>query len=98
MIILLLYAFFLANGGWRMGGGESAGSIEKSTGARNRVGMGMSYRPPRLHRLAESILWNRFLGSLKVLKYCLCILQLLENSPKEATDMVRTQRTCFVLI
>ncbi len=23
----------------------------------------------RLHRLAESLLWNRFLGSLKVLKY-----------------------------
>ncbi len=24
-------------------------------GARNRVGMGLSYRPARLHRLAESI-------------------------------------------
>ncbi len=29
----------------------------------------MSYRPVRLHRLAESIPWNRFLGSLKVYKF-----------------------------
>jgi hypothetical protein len=38
-------------------------------GARNRVGIGLSYRPARLHRLSKSIPWNRFLGSLKVLKY-----------------------------
>ncbi len=38
-------------------------------GARNRVGTGISYRPARLHRMAKSIPWNRFLGSLKVLKY-----------------------------
>jgi hypothetical protein len=62
MIILLLYAFFLADGGWRMGGGESAASIEQSTGARNRVGIGMSSRPARLHGLAESIPWNRLHG------------------------------------
>jgi hypothetical protein len=37
-----------------------------SIGARNRVGEGFSYRPARLHRLAELIPWNRFLGSLKV--------------------------------
>jgi hypothetical protein len=35
-------------------------------GARNRVGIGLSYRPARLHRLEELIPWNRFLGSLKV--------------------------------
>jgi hypothetical protein len=29
----------------------------------------LSYRPARLHRLAESILWNRLLGSLNVYKY-----------------------------
>ncbi len=34
-------------------------------GARNRVGIGLSYRPARLHILAELIQWNRFLGSLK---------------------------------
>jgi hypothetical protein len=33
--------------------------------ARNRVGIGFSYQPARLHRLAELIPWNRFLGSLK---------------------------------
>jgi hypothetical protein len=36
-------------------------------GDRNRVGIGLSYRPARLHSLAELIPWNRFLGSLKVL-------------------------------
>jgi hypothetical protein len=35
-------------------------------GARNRVGIGLSYRPARLHRLAELIPWNRFLGSINV--------------------------------
>jgi hypothetical protein len=46
-----------------------AGILEQSMGARNRVGIGLSHRPARLHRLAESIPWNRFLGSLKVKKY-----------------------------
>jgi hypothetical protein len=36
-------------------------------GARNRVGIRLTYRPARQHRLVES---NRFLGSLKVQKYC----------------------------
>ncbi len=43
-----------------------AGIFEQSMGARNRVGLGMSYRPARLHSLAELVPWNRFLGSLKV--------------------------------
>jgi hypothetical protein len=38
-------------------------------GARNRVGTGLSYRPVRLQSLAESVPWNRFLGSLKVKKF-----------------------------
>jgi hypothetical protein len=29
----------------------------------------LSYRPARLHRLAKSIPWNRFLGSINVYKY-----------------------------
>jgi hypothetical protein len=33
-------------------------------GTRNRVGIGLSYRHARLHRLAEFIPWNRFLGSM----------------------------------
>jgi hypothetical protein len=31
------------------------GILEQSMGARNRVGIGLSYWPARLHRLAESI-------------------------------------------
>ncbi len=42
------------------------GIFKQSMGARNRVGIGLSYRPARLHRLAELIPWNRLLGSLKV--------------------------------
>jgi hypothetical protein len=38
-------------------------------GAKNWVGIGLSYRPARLHRWAASISWNRFLGFLKVKKY-----------------------------
>jgi hypothetical protein len=49
--------------------GTRAGIFRQSMGARNRVGRGLSYRPARLHRLAESISWNQFLGSRKVYKY-----------------------------
>jgi hypothetical protein len=45
---------------------SSAGILEQSVGARNRVEIGLSYRSDRLHRLAESNPWNRFLVSLKV--------------------------------
>ncbi len=44
-----------------------AGTFEQSMGSRNRVGIGVSYRPGRLQRLAESTLWNQFLGFLKVI-------------------------------
>jgi hypothetical protein len=33
----------------------------------------LTYRPPRLHRLAESIPWNRFRGSLNIYKVGLSI-------------------------
>jgi hypothetical protein len=35
-------------------------------GARNRGGRGLSYRPARLHRLAEFIPWNRFRGPIHI--------------------------------
>jgi hypothetical protein len=38
----------------------SAGILEQSMGARNRVRIGLSYRPVRLHKLAELIPCNRF--------------------------------------
>jgi hypothetical protein len=40
--------------------------FKESMGARNRVGIGLSYQPARLHSLAEFIPWNRFLGSINV--------------------------------
>jgi hypothetical protein len=45
----------------------SAGILE-FMGARNQVGTGLSYRPARVHRLSDSIPWNRLLGSLNVYK------------------------------
>jgi hypothetical protein len=44
----------------------SAGIFKQSMGARNRLGIGLSYRSSRLHSLAELIPWNRFMGSFKV--------------------------------
>jgi hypothetical protein len=35
--------------------------LEQAMGARDRTGIELSYRPARLHRMAESISWNRFL-------------------------------------
>ncbi len=46
-------------------------NFKQSMGARNRVEIGLSYR--QATRLAESIHWNRFLGSLKVQKFVLCL-------------------------
>jgi hypothetical protein len=42
------------------------GIFIKSMGARNRAGIGLSYRPAGLHRLAEFIPWGQFLGSISV--------------------------------
>ncbi len=55
-----------AGGGAGGAAGLSAGIYKQSIGARNRVGIGLSYQPARLHSLAELVPWNRFLGSLKV--------------------------------
>jgi hypothetical protein len=43
-----------------------AGILEQSMGPRKQVGIGLSYRPARLHRLAELMTWNRFLGFVNV--------------------------------
>jgi hypothetical protein len=45
---------------------DCAGIFKQSMRARNRVAIGLWYRPARLNRLTEWIPWNRFLGSLKV--------------------------------
>jgi hypothetical protein len=51
-----------------------AGIFKESMGARNRGGIGLLYRPARLHRHAEFIPWNRFLDSinLKIRALLLC--------------------------
>jgi hypothetical protein len=41
-------------------------NFKKSMGARHRVRTRLSYRPARLHRLAELMPGNRFLGSINV--------------------------------
>ena len=49
-----------------------AGIFKKSMGARNRGGIGLSYRPARLHRLAEFSPWNQFRGLINIKKDGLC--------------------------
>ncbi len=53
------------------------GIFEQSMGARNRVQIGLSYRPAMIHTVDgryRLIPQNRFLCPLKVLKYRLCTL------------------------
>ncbi len=45
-----------------------AGILEQSLGAKNRAGIGLYYRPTRLHRLADLIPWNQLLGSLTLIR------------------------------
>jgi hypothetical protein len=54
--------------GYKTSGPEAsrAGIFKKSMGARNRGGIGLSYRPARLHRLAEFIPWNQFRGPINI--------------------------------
>ncbi len=72
----------------------SAGIFKQSMGARNRLGIGLSQRPARLHSLAQLVPWNRFIGSLKVEKFGLsqalipCSLQ--KNSEKGRQTNKRT--------
>ncbi len=47
---------------------DRAGIFEYSMGAGNRVGIGCSYRPARLHRLAELIPLHRFKGFFRKFK------------------------------
>jgi hypothetical protein len=43
-----------------------AGIFKNSMGARRRGGIGFSYRPARLHRLAEFIPWHQFRGPINI--------------------------------
>ncbi len=44
-------------------------AVEQSMWAIKRIGIGLSYLPARLLRLAESLPWNQFPSSLNVYKY-----------------------------
>jgi hypothetical protein len=44
----------------------SDGIFKQSLGARNQVGIGLSYQPARRHSLVEFVPWNRFLGPFKL--------------------------------
>jgi hypothetical protein len=44
----------------------AAGIFKKSMGARYWGGIGFSYRPARLHRLAEYIPWHQFRGPINI--------------------------------
>jgi hypothetical protein len=48
-------------------------------GARNRVEIGLSYRPVRLHSLAQLVPKNRFLVLLKSQKFVLWLCYLAEE-------------------
>ncbi len=60
--------------------------FKQSMEPRNRVRIRLSYWPARLHRQTELTPWNRFLGSLNVLKYGLWCLppHLLQGFSSEA--------------
>ena len=56
--------------------------------------------PNRLHKLAESIPWNRFLGSLNVYKFGLCFLNLCQWKSNEnfSNFTVKWQRLLWSIV
>jgi hypothetical protein len=64
-------------------------------GARIRVGVLLSYRAARLHRLAELIPRNRFLGSLEVKKFG---LRSVEVNKKGIYFAFRDEGACISLL
>ncbi len=68
-----------------------AGIFKHSMRTRNRVGIGLSYRSARLHRLAELIHSNQFLGFLKVWKFGLWEFRTQSRLP--TTDGLKILRT-----
>jgi hypothetical protein len=68
-------------------------------GTRNQVGIGLPYRPARLHRLAELIPWNRFFGSFKVKKFGLRVLSLsLQSSVLGLPHPLTRRQVCSPLL
>jgi hypothetical protein len=64
---LSVFLFLLHKAGTNLTTFEiSAGISEQSMGGQEPSRMGFSCWPARLHRLAVSVSWNRFLGSIEV--------------------------------
>jgi hypothetical protein len=73
----------------------SAGILEQSMGARNQVGIGLPYRPARLHRLAESI--PGLFKSLKIPSQD--IKDLVESKlRRQQNDLTRRQTVLWIRI
>jgi len=64
-------------------------------GARHRVGIGLLYRPARLHRLAEFIPWNRFRGPIHVQKFQLCISSLANKGKIFGLERLNEKQATF---
>jgi hypothetical protein len=74
----------------------SAGIFKQSIGARNLVGIGLSYRPARLYMLTELIPWNRFLGFLKVQKIGLSPVNVWQRRKGGQREREKERELCFI--
>jgi len=63
--------------------------LKQCMGAKNREGIGLLYRPARLNRLAESIPWNLFLGSLTLSLTALNIPPPLSSRPSYLAALLK---------
>ncbi len=76
-----------------------AGIFTQSMVARNGVWLGLSYRPGRLHKLAELVPWNRIVGFLKSLKIrALTFCANLESSLVSGLDVAGEERNLHLHI
>ncbi len=76
-----------------------AGIFKQSMGARNRVGIGLSYRLARLHRLVVLIPWNRFLGSLKFKNTGSVVYNAVDMKtvPRRKIRLIESNKKCLYL-
>ncbi len=77
--------------------GLCAGILEQSMWSWNRVGIGLSYRPARLHRVAESIpglLKSLKIPSLQILQVSLCPGWNCHWPQAKATYLAHRQKSC----
>jgi hypothetical protein len=66
-------------------------------GARHQEGIGLSYRPARLHRLAEFIPWYQFRGPINIQKYGLWLQSTTLNGPNHRLNIEVDLQSLFGL-